>query len=70
MLVSHTCMEKKDMKPNSSLAVRAEKGLISLSTGLLVSYFSLPGADLLTGAAVMEKPVCNSLGGKEHPPPL
>lgn len=32
--------------------------------------FFLPGEHLLTGAGVMEKPVGNSLGGKEHPPPL
>lgn len=70
MHVSHTWMEKKNMKPNHSVAVTAEKGLISLSSGLLVSHFSLPGEHLLTGAAVMEKPVCSSLGGKEHPPPL
>lgn len=63
-------MEKKNTKPNSSPAVRAEKGLISLPSSLLALTFFLPGEHLLAGAAVMEKPVCNSLGGKEHPPPL
>lgn len=61
-------MEEKNLKPNSSLAVKAEKGLISLSSGLFASYFFRPGEHLFTGAAVMEKPVCNSLGGKERRP--
>lgn len=60
---------KKNMKPNSSLPVRAEKRLISFSSGILASFF-LPGQHLLTGAAVMGTPVFNGLGGKEHPPPL